>query len=215
MHAPRFSCYNISMFLECHKLLRTVIICVIAEALNFLMPAIFYHGLHIPLFFDTIFTVAVVFYLGLVPGLCVSLGYNIINSLLWIRQEGFFDPFVLSYAICGVLIVLSTWLFARRKEEFKISILVTVLYLFLIAMVSSFCTIIAGGIIDFFHYKYYEIPDMMNPIKHFTESFVHQRFSFLISCILGQIPISFLDRLLATFAGFGVYKLCDKFLEKK
>ena len=207
--------YNIIMFLEYHKLLRTVILCVIAEALNFLMPAIFYHALHIPLFFDTIFTVAVVFYFGLVPALCVSLGYNIINSFLWFLQEGFFDPFMLSYAICGVLIVLSTWFISRRKEEFKISISITVLYLFLIVLISSFCTIIAGGIIDFFHYKYYQIPDMMNPIKHFTESFVHQHFSLLISCILGQIPISFLDRLLATFAGFGVYKLCDRFLEKR
>ena len=40
------------MFLEYHKLLRTVILCVIAEALNFIMPAIFYHTLKIPLFFE-------------------------------------------------------------------------------------------------------------------------------------------------------------------
>lgn len=202
------------MFQEMHKVPKTIIFCIIAEILNFLTADIFYHALNIPLFFDTIWTVAVVFYLGLAPALCVSLGYNIINSLLWFRQEGFFDPFMLSYAICGVLIVLSTWLIARRKEEFKISIFVTILYLVLIALISSFCTIIAGGIIDFFHYKYYEIPDMMNPIKKFNESFVHQRLSLLASCILAQIPISSLDRLLATFAGFGIYKLCDRFLER-
>ena len=203
------------MIHEMHKIPKTIILCIIAEILNFFTADIFYHVLNIPLFFDTIWTVAVVFYLGLVPGLCVSLGYNIINSLLWFRQEGFFDPFMLSYAICGILIVLSTWLIACHKNEFKISIPVTLLYLILIALLSSFCTIIAGGIIDFFHYKYYEIPDMMNPIKKFTEGFVHQRLSLLASCILAQIPISFLDRLLATFAGFGIYKLCDRFLEKK
>ena len=37
----------------------------------------------------------------------------------------------------------------------------------------------------------------------------------MASCILAQIPISFLDRLIATFAGFGIYKLCVRFLEKK
>ena len=111
--------------------------------------------------------------------------------------------------------MLSTWLIARQKGEFKISITVTILYLVLIALLSSFCTIIAGGIIDFFHYKHYEISDMMNPIKKFTESFLHQRFDLLPSCILAQIPISFLDRLLATFAGFGIYKLLDRFLEKR
>lgn len=118
------------------------------------------------------------------------------------------------YSVCGVLIVFSTWFIARRKNEFKISLTVTILYLVLIALISSFFTIITGGIIDFFHYKYYEIPDMMNPIKKFTESFVHQRMSLLVSCILAQIPISFLDRLIATFAGFGIYKLSNKFLEK-
>ena len=195
--------------------LKTILLCIVAEIMNFLTADIFYHKLKIPLFFDTIWTVAVVFYLGLIPGLCVSLVYNIVNALLWGRQEGFFDPSILMYAVCGILIALSTWLIARRKNKFKISLTVTLLYLFLIALLSSFCAIVAGGIIDFFHYKYYEIPDMMNPIKKFTESFVRQRLSFLASCILAQIPISFLDRLIATFAEFGIYKLCDRFLEKK
>lgn len=206
--------YRNSMFNKMHSLPKTVLICLIAEVMNFLTTGLFYHILNIPLFFDTIWTVAVVFYLGLVPALCVSLGYNIINTLLWACQEEFFDPFLLMYSVCGVLIVFSTWFIARRKNEFKISLTVTILYLVLIALISSFFTIITGGIIDFFHYKYYEIPDMMNPIKNFTESFVHQRMSLLVSCILAQIPISFLDRLIATFAGFGIYKLSNKFLEK-
>lgn len=50
------------------------------------------------------------------------------------HKEGFFDPFLFSYAICGILIVLTTWLIVRRKEEFKISATVTILYLFLIAL---------------------------------------------------------------------------------
>lgn len=202
------------MYLDNHRILKTVVICVIAVAMNVLTMYIFYNWMKIPLFFDTIWTVAVVFYSGLVPGLCVSLAYNAINALIWTMQQGFFDPFIMLYAVCGVLIVFSTWIFARRKEEFQISVPVTILYLFLIALLSSFCTIVAGGIIDFFHYKYYEIPDMMNPIKKFTESFVHQRFSLLASCILGQIPISFLDRLLATFSGFGIYSLARKFLKE-
>ena len=59
-------------------------------------------------FFDTIFTVAVVFYCGLVPALCVSIGYNLINSLIWIYSGGVSDPFIFFYSICGILIVLST-----------------------------------------------------------------------------------------------------------
>ena len=194
-----------------HSIPKTILICIVAEILNLLAVFLFCNTLRIPLFFDTIFTVAVVFYLGLVPALCVSLGYNLINSLIWVlRGEG--DPFIFLYAICGLLIVFSTWGIARRKEELRISPAVTILYLVLIVLLSSFCTIISGGIIDFFHLKYRNVPDLMNPIKKFTESFVHQRFSLLASCILGQIPISFLDRLLSTFTGFGIYRLTERFL---
>lgn len=206
-------CYN--NFMKLSESLKTVIICIIAEALNFLTTFIFYQVLKIPLFFDTIFTVAVVFYAGLIPGLCVSVCYNLINSLIWISKSGFFDPFILMYGICGILIVFSTWIIARNKKEFKISVPITILYLFMIALISCLCTVISSGIIDFFHYKYYEITDMMNPIKKFTESFVYQHFSLLASCILAQIPISFLDRLIATFAGFGIYKIYDRFIKGK
>lgn len=176
---------------------------------------IFYKILKLPLFFDTIFTVAVVFHLGLVPGLCVSIGYNLINGLEWVIFKGVSDPFIFFYAICGVLIVLSTWFIARRKENFKIEPLVTLLYLLLITLISSACTITAGGIIDYFHYICYDVPDMMNPIKTFTDSFVQQQFSLLISCILAQIPVSVLDRLLATFAGYGVYLLVERMVDKR
>lgn len=197
------------------KTLRTVVICIIAEILNFIVTAIFYHGLKIPLFFDTIFTVAVVFYCGLLPALCVSIGYNLINSFLWICNKGVFDPFIFAYTVCGILIVFSTWLFARRKDDFKISAAITALYLVLIALLSSLCAIISSGIIDYFHYIYYDVPDMMNPIKSFTKSFVQHRFSLIASCILAQIPISFADRLIATFAGYGIYRLCEHHIERK
>ncbi len=197
------------------KPLRTLIICIIAEILNFLTCDLFYHVLNIPLFFDTIWTVAVVFYCGLLPALCVAIGYNLINSLMWICGEGVSDPFIFFYTICGILIVLSTWLFARRKEEFRISPAITILYLVLIALLSSLCTIISSGIIDYFHYIYYDVPDMMNPIKTFTESFVNHRFSLLLSCILAQIPISFADRCIATFAGYGIYRLAERLINRR
>ena len=55
------------MFQEMRKIPKTIILCILAEILNFLTVYIFYLALNIPLFFDTIWTVAVVFYLGLVP----------------------------------------------------------------------------------------------------------------------------------------------------
>lgn len=214
MHNARFLCYNAMHYMNAthymRKNIKTVFICIGAVILKVACATLFCNVLNIPLFFDTIFTVAAVFYCGLVPALCVSLGYNLVNGLLWVLETGVFDPFIFLYAVCGVLIVLSTWIVARRTEELKIAPAITALYLFLIALFPSACTVVAGGIIDYFHYVFCDIPDKMNPIKKFTESFVHQHFPLSAACILAQIPVSFLDRLIATFSGYGVFRLAEK-----
>lgn len=191
---------------------KIAIICVASIILNIVTTFFFHDLLKIPLFFDTIFTVAVVFYLGLIPGLTVGILFNIIETTCNYYFRGLYSPTNALFAICGAGIVISTWFFARKKDEFHLSISITILYLLLIALISSFFTIFIGGTIDFIRYTYFEIPDSMAPIKKFTEGFVSQRFSLFTSCILGQIPISITDRLITTFAGYGVYKLFVKLL---
>lgn len=192
------------------KIFRTILICFSSIILNYLTACVFYQYLKVPLFFDTIWTVAVIFYLGLVPGLCVSIGYNLLNLAVWFHKTGANGLFIELYSICGILIVFSTWFIAHKKEEFRISSTVTVLYLILIAIFSSFGSIISGGILDYFQYKMVDVPAQINPIRKITEAFVYQRFSLLASCILAQIPISFLDRLIATFSGYGIFCLATR-----
>ncbi len=194
------------------RAIKLTVICVLAIVLNFLSVFVFYDTLRLPLFMDTIFTLAVLFYAGLLPALFVQISYNIINSFIWMFKTGSFDIFMMMYTICGILIVFSSWFVARRKDEFEISPLITLLYLFLIAMISSACSVLAGGIIDYFHLRYRNIPDMMSPIKKFTDAFVRQRFGLFISCIVAQVPVSFADRLITTFAGWGVYKIIKRVL---
>ena len=193
--------------------IKLVVICVLAIALNFFSVFIFYDTLKLPLFMDTIFTLAVLFYAGLLPALIVQISYNIINSFVWMFITGSFDVFMLMYTICGILIVVSSWLVARHKKNFEISPLITILYLLLIAMLSSACSVISGGIIDYFHLRCSNIPDMISPIKKFTDAFVRQRFSLFVSCILAQVPVSFADRLITTFAGWGVYKIMRRCIQ--
>lgn len=185
--------------------------CAIAIILNILVATLFSDVLHIPLFMDTIFTVAITFYYGLVPGVSVALLYNItIVFISYFRGLGF-QPMVMLFGICGALISLVTWLFARRKEEFQISSAITGLYLLLIGLCTSFVTIFTSGIIDFIRLSFFQTPDMIAPIREFTESFVKQKFSLFASCILGQIPVSFTDRTITTFLGYGLYKFMVKF----
>ena len=181
--------------------------CIASIFLNLLATFLVFDVFNIPLFFDTVFTVAIIFYLGLVPGLVVGILFNIVDALFNYLIQGVFSPTNMCFSLCGAAIVLITWAFARKKEEFKISTTVTLLYLLLISLLSSAASIFIGGIIDFIRFSYFEIPDSMAPIKQFTESFLSQRFSLFASCILGQIPISLTDRLITTFAGYGLYKL--------
>ena len=192
-----------------HKL-KIALFCIVSIFLNLGASVLFFDVLSIPLFIDTVFTVAIVFYLGLVPGLAVGFLYNFVDVLFNYLVRGVNSPTNIFFSICGAAIVLVTWLFARKKEEFQLSLSITILYLLLISLLSSFVTIFIGGIFDFIRFSYFEIPDSMAPIKQFTDSFVSQKFSLFASCILGQIPISLTDRLISTFAGYGVYKLYVK-----
>lgn len=188
------------------------IFCLVSIILNLALSLLTYDILKFPLFLDTVFTVAIVFYLGLVPGLIVGILYNFIDVLFNLLVRGINSPTNIFFSICGAAIVIVTWLFARKKTEFQISTSITILYLLLISLISSFVTIIIGGTFDFIRFSFYDIPDSMAPIKQFTDSFVSQKFSLFAACILGQIPISITDRIISTFAGYGVYKLYIKIL---
>lgn len=41
-------------------------------------------------------------------------------------------------------------------------------------------------------------------------AFNGENLSFLASAILGRIPVTILDRIITTFAGFGIFKLYSK-----
>ena len=191
---------------------KIAVFCFLSIILNLALSFIIYDILDFPLFLDTVFTVAIVFYLGLVPGLIVGILYNCVDVLFNLIVRGINSPTNIFFSVCGAAIVIVTWFFARKKEEFQISTPITILYLLLISLISSFVTIFIGGTFDFIRFSFYDIPDSMAPIKQFTDSFVSQKFSLFAACILGQIPISITDRIISTFAGYGVYKLYIKLL---
>ena len=194
---------------------KTVLICILAVFFNFVSVFLFFDLIHLPLFMDTIFTIAVVFYCGLIPGLLVQISYNILNGFVWYLKTGTFDFFIMLYVICGILIVISTWIIARHKNNFSEGLFISFVYLVVIATVSSFCSVIAGGTIDYFHYKCFNITDVVSPIKKFADGFMRQNFGLYFSCIVAQIPVSFTDRLITTFAGFGVYRLMQRTLGRE
>ena len=192
------------------EVFRKILICVSAVLLNLLTAYIFTDFLGVPLFFDTIFTVAVTFYLGLVPGLVTAVLYNVMDSPTQPFRGYDFHLITMAFAICGAAIALVTWVFSRRKEEFKISTTTTILYLTLISLLSAFASTILGGIIDAIKILHFDLSGMYAPIYRFEKSFLMQKMNIFSACILAQIPISFSDRVITTFAGYGVFLLMEK-----
>ncbi|MDY4152453.1 MAG: hypothetical protein SOX89_02685, partial [Treponema sp.] len=93
------------------KIAFTGLLCLLALLLN-IASAMLASALKLPTFLDTIFTVAITFYSGLIPGIIVATLFNPVMTLLRCAMTGseiFLYDFL--YALCGILIVIASWLF--------------------------------------------------------------------------------------------------------
>lgn len=167
--------------------------------------------LELPAFFDTIFTVAITFYAGLVPGIIAAAFSNPLMTVLrcaFYGTEIFYFDFL--YSVCGIFIVLATWTISRNKKEFFFSRAVTVLYLLVIAFASSFLSCFSASFLDTFIRPLFEKRSGFSAIDNFSIAFQKLKFNVFLSYLLPRIPLTVLDRLICTFAGFGIYRFAEQ-----
>ncbi len=92
---------------------------ILAAVLGNIATSYFSAVLKLPAFFDTIFTTAITFYAGLVPGIIVA---ALTNPLITVLRCAFYGTeifyFDFLYSVCGIFIVLTTWAISRNKKEF-------------------------------------------------------------------------------------------------
>ncbi len=196
------------------RFFKTALLCIILNiTLSLLSGAIMPS-----IFLDTVFTVAITFYCGLVPGLVVAATYNPIMTVLRSLLAGgtgtasggiFYYDFL--YALCGIFIVIVTWAFSRNKKEFYFSKSVTLLYLLIIAFLSAFISSFAASALDAFVRPLFKTHSDFSAVDYFALAFQKMKFNAFLSYLLPRIPITILDRLISTFAGFGIYRLAEKF----
>ena len=106
---------------------KTFILILAALMLN-ILTALLAIELHLVLFLDTIFTVAITFYAGLIPGLIVAFIYNPVMTIVLCLKSGHsFFIYDSLYCFCGMVIVLITWAFSRNKSNFQQNKSVTIL----------------------------------------------------------------------------------------
>ncbi len=188
---------------------RIIVACVMAELLNLLCKWLLCDVAHVPLFMDTIGSVAITFYAGLLPGVFVALGLNVLQVLFIAAVTGSpVYPWEMAYALCGVAIVCVTWAFSRTKANFRMGRVIAVLYLVLIALVSAFASSFIGGMIETVNRLFFDgIAYSADQLEHFVRALLGENLGLLASCVIARIPVTVLDRVFCTFAGFGVYWL--------
>ena len=191
--------------------LKKVLFCVIA-LFGDLLTSFMAYKFKLPFFFDTEFAVAITFYMGLVPGLIVAACYNPL-MIIWLcrytgTQFSFYDCL---YAICGMLIIFVTWLFSRNKKEFLSNRPMTFLYLLIIAGASAVFSFTSASLLDTFILPLFKTTTGFSAFDNFAEVLRKFEMGTFFSYLVPRIPLTVLDRLVCTFAGFGVYWLLMKF----
>lgn len=187
---------------------RIIFFSVIAQIINLLGIFLVSDTLHIPLFMDTIGTVFIVFYAGLIPGLIVGLSYNMFRVFFIMLFYGNpFYPWESLYSLCGASIAFFTWFIFWKNRIFYHSRSLVFIYLILIAIITTFASSVIGGSIEVLQRFFFDDKAYLNPVNNFVVSFLGQHFGLWISCIFSRIPICLLDRLISTFLGAAIYQL--------
>jgi hypothetical protein len=129
-------------------------LCVLAAALNHLIFPIFVLGFRMPLFMDTVFTAAITFYAGLIPGLATAL-------LTWAIGFTIKDDIITPFILCSIAEVIIIFLLKPSVvktrgllgEEKKRFIFASTLAGLMILYITVCITISAlGGLIDYIFY---------------------------------------------------------------
>ncbi len=187
--------------------LKKVLFCLIALIGDLLTSFMAYY-FKLPFFFDTEFAVAITFYMGLGPGLIVAACYNpLMICWLCIYTGTPFSFYDCLYTICGMLIVCATWLFSRNKKEFLFSRPLTFLYLLIIATVSAVFSFTSASLLDTFVLPLFKTTTGFSAFDNFSEVLREFEMGTFLSYLVPRIPLTALDRLVCTFAGYGVYWL--------
>ena len=90
------------------------------------------------------------------------------------------------YAVCGMLIALSTWIFSRNKKDFFFNRTVTVLYLLIIVFVSSFLSCFSASALDTFIRPLLNDSLRFFPTDIFSIPFQKLKFGVVRPCTTAQ-----------------------------
>lgn len=218
---------NISHSKNNFALLKLILVNLLCFLGNQFFAEISFGVLELPLFFDTVWTVAVMFYAGLPSGILQAVLFNLARPFF---VHGF--PIPLNecvYALCGVAIVIVTYFVVKpvmpsaadkrtgRRASESISAdkrarhngsnfnIVTISRLALAAVLASFASAIIGGIIHSVSLVYFSETRLVSVVEGVVQSFLNYDYGIFFSTVVARIPTTLVDRLITTFCGYGIF----------
>ena len=204
------------------ELWKILVFCIVSAMGNWVLSYFIFQTAKLPLYLDTVFTAAVCFSLGLLPGLFTGFVMGLVTTFVryhfiigQVELAGASALFTLCIAAEVIMICFfhEKWLKTREtvfldKPSVLSFIGITPLLLTLAALV---CIVVSftGGIIDF------ALTKLTTPRPHFPEDIfklglLRNNVPVLTSAILSRIPINIVDRFFVIFGGYGISLLYRK-----
>jgi len=192
------------------------LLCLVSALCNVILNYFVCHIWHIPLYLDTVFTVALCFSAGLLPGLlnaafvlpvCFFLLHNYVLPLE--PQAGFARYLFTLCVVCEALTVCFFHSKMKRQEAvfFKkpsfYSFIGVAAKLLVLAVIDCIVVSVSGGIIDFVITSN-SAPRPIFPEDTFKLGLLRNNVPVLATTILSRIPINIVDRFIAVFGGYGI-----------
>ena len=184
------------------------LVVLIAGILDFAFSTLVQDVFHAPLFFDMTFAMAVLFAYGVFPAIMTYVVNVICGCLKLVILYGKND-YIYLFTLSALTIILITWLFVRKKENLKKGVNFVFIYILLAAVCAALACSVVSGIISYFTFS---LVLEAGPFDKFIFAFSGDQMGVLASCIVGRIPITILDRIITTFAGFGLYLLFTRLM---
>jgi len=193
---------------QSRKIIKLSLLCILAVVMNILLTSFVMNFLKFPLFLDTVFTAAIAFSFGLVPGIIVAV-------LTWLLPCVYYNS-INFFVICSIAEVLLICALkppipeiARFTSKEKIMAIYTGIAakLMLLYILCAVTISVLGGIINFLPHLlqetdvyYFGVEDTFKP------ALIMNNLPILAVNILSRIPINLVDRFIVIFGGYFIFR---------
>ena len=207
-------------------ILTILILCLISALLNTVLSSFISGIIRFPLYLDTVFTVAVCFAAGLVPGILTglfSISFSPLVTPYLLGVPAFLTLGGFLFFPCVLAEIFLVYVFHKKiRSREGVFLEMPSLHnfigiaaqLLMLAALACMAISILGGLID---YIMTQLPLLRPnyPEDTFKLGLLVNNVPLLAAAILSRIPINIVDRFVVVFGGFGVSLLFRKCLANK